>query len=120
MKNPPENPQGYDWRLRGPIYVAEDQVIAGTGGQVARKGARIIFLSQIKLAKHKVLTIPVPNASALLLGAAAKAYCAAESLRADNSIDGSLRKEVSFHNDLKRFRLLTGDDSINRIGFHCH
>lgn len=66
-------------------------------GSKSLKGTRITVVSVIRLTKKKLLTVPLPNATAAMLNASANAYEKARSLRADSGIDKTLKNDVSFH-----------------------
>ncbi len=51
------------------------------------------------MSKKKTLTIPLPNATALLLSAATKSYISAKALRDSSHLDTSLHEQVSFGSD---------------------
>ncbi|QJP97025.1 hypothetical protein C6Y56_21525 [Pseudomonas fluorescens] len=55
------------------------------------------------MTKKKQLTIPLPNASALLLNSAATAFIAAREIRERSGIDKTLHSEVSFPSDEEAF-----------------
>lgn len=93
----PEIDKG-DWRLQATTHLAEDWVSPWTGVR-SPKGTRITLVSVMKLTKKKLLTVPIPNATASMLNAAAIAYESARRLRADSDIDKSLKKDVSFRSD---------------------
>lgn len=93
MSNP-ELDKG-DWRLQTTTHLAEDWVNPWSG-TVSPKGTRITLASVIQLTKKKLLTIPIPNATASMLNASARAFESANSLRVASNIDKSLKKEVSF------------------------
>ncbi len=94
-----------DWRLRTFSRLAKDWTSPGTG-QVAHKGARITVCSVIQLSKKKQLTIPLPNATALLLNSSATAYASAQAIRESNDIDNSQLNQVSFVSDKDAFDYL--------------
>lgn len=87
-----------DWRLQTTTHLAEDWVNPWTGVR-SPKGTRITVVSVIQLTKKKRLTVPIPNATASMLNAAAIAHESARRLRADSNIDKSLKKDVSFHSE---------------------
>lgn len=87
-----------DWRLNMTARLAEDWKSPWTG-QVAPKGSRLTLSGIIRLNRKRTLTIPIPNATALFLSAAAKSYLAAKELRDSAGFDKSLHAEVSFGAD---------------------
>lgn len=93
----PEIDKG-DWRLQTTTHLAEDWISPWTGIR-SPKGTRITVVSVVQLAKKKLLTVPIPNATASMLNAAAIAYESARRLRTDNNIDKSLKKDVSFRSE---------------------
>lgn len=93
----PEIDKG-DWRLQTTTHLAEDWVSPWTGVK-SPKGTRITVVSVVQLTKKKLLTVPIPNATATMLNAAAIAYDNARRLRAGSDIDKTLKKEFSFHSE---------------------
>ncbi|MES2367289.1 MAG: hypothetical protein V4563_15540 [Pseudomonadota bacterium] len=93
----PEIDKG-DWRLQTTTHLAEDWVSPWTGVK-SHKGTRITVVSVVQLTKKKLLTVPIPNATATMLNAAAIAYDNARRLRMGSNIDKTLKKEVSFHSE---------------------
>ena len=69
-------------------------------GTTVPKGARITVVSMIQLSKKKVLTVPIPNATASMLNASARAFESARTLRISSEIDKTLKKEVSFKSEV--------------------
>jgi len=91
-----------DWRLQTYAHLAEDWISPWTG-VMTPKGTRLTVSSVIPLTKKKQLTIPLPNASALLLNSAAAAYIAARKIRDRSGVDKTLHSEVSFPSDQDAF-----------------
>ena len=87
-----------DWRIQTTAYLGEDWVSPWSELK-SPKGARLTVVSIIQLTKKKRLTIPIPNASAVMLNAAAQAYKNAHRLRLLSEIDKTLKSEVCFHSD---------------------
>lgn len=99
---PSDTQASNDWRLQTFSYLAEDWVSPWTGG-LSPKGTRITVSTIIPLAKKKYLTIPLPNASALLLNSSALAFVSAREIRGLSGIDKTLHKEVNFPTDKDAF-----------------
>lgn len=100
---PPANSQpANDWRLQTFTYLAEDWV-SPWSGVLSPKGTRITVSSIISLTKKKQLTIPLPNASALLLNSSALAFISARNIRDRSGIDRTLHTEVNFPSDEEAF-----------------
>jgi hypothetical protein len=100
---PPANSQlANDWRLQTFTYLAEDWVSPWSGA-LSPKGTRITVSSIISLTKKKQLTIPLPNASALLLNSSALAFISARKIRERSGIDKTLHTEVNFPSDAEAF-----------------
>lgn len=99
---PLSDPADDDWRIHSLARLAEDWENPWSG-QTIPKGSRLTVSSVVQLTKKKQLTIPLPNATALLLNASAVAFGAARAIRESNLIDKSLRKDVSFHSDKEAF-----------------
>lgn len=94
----PEIDKG-DWRLQTTLHL-EEAWTSPWSGITSPKGARITMVSVIQLTKKKLLTIPIPNATALMLNASTRAFERARTLRASWEIDKSLKKEVSFASEV--------------------
>ena len=102
QSNHPANQSENDWRLQFFTQLAEDWRNPWTG-QLVPKGARVTQSSIIQLTKKKCLTIPLPNATALLLNASTKAFAEARTIRSESGIDKSIQAGVSFANDETAF-----------------
>jgi hypothetical protein len=87
-----------DWRLQTTSHLTEDWNNPWTGVTVA-KGTRITVVSVIQLTKKKQITIPIPNATASMLNASARAFDSAKVLRNSAQIDSTLKKEISFSSE---------------------
>lgn len=99
---PSSDPADDDWRLHATARLAEDWVNPWSG-QTIPKGNRLTVSSVMQLTKKKQLSIPLPNATALLLNASAVAFMAARSIREVNEIDKSLKTSVTFQSDKEAF-----------------
>ncbi|MDP2030231.1 MAG: hypothetical protein Q8K12_11390 [Thiobacillus sp.] len=87
-----------DWRLQTTTHLAEDWTSPWTGIK-APKGTRITLVSIIQLTNKKLLTVPLPNATASMLNASARAYENACALRIGSEIDKTLKREISFKSE---------------------
>jgi hypothetical protein len=87
-----------DWRLHTFSYLSEGVTLPWNGKYVPA-GSRVTVSSIIQLTKKKTVTIPLPNATALMLNASARAYREAKRLRTASGIDRSLQSSVSFDSD---------------------
>lgn len=96
------DPDSDDWRLHATARLAADWANPWTGKTVP-KGSRLTVSSVMQLTKKKTLTIPLPNATALLLNASASAFRNARSIRDLNGIDTSLQPDVTFRSDKEAF-----------------
>lgn len=99
---PLTDPADDDWRLHATRRLAEDWANPWSG-QTVPKGTRLTVSSIIQLTKKKRLTIPLPNATALLLNSSAIAFAAARGLRESSGMDKSLQTDVSFLSDKEAF-----------------
>ncbi len=99
---PISDPVDDDWRLHATARLAEDWANPWTG-QLVPKGSRLTVSSVIQLTKKKQLTIPLPNASALLLNSSANAFAVARAIRNSSNIDNPVRSEVAFNSDKEAF-----------------
>lgn len=68
-------------------------------GEVWPTGVRLTVVGIVQLTKKKQLTIPIPNATALMLDSSAKAYKLAQHIREKSGVDKTLNKQVSFLSD---------------------
>lgn len=91
-----------DWRLQTFTYLTEDW-ISPWSGVLSPKGTRIKVSFIIALTKKKQLTIPLPNASALLLNSSALAFISARTIRDRSGIDKTLHTGVNFPSDEEAF-----------------
>lgn len=96
------DPDGDDWRLHATARLAEDWANPWTG-QTVPKGSRLTVSSVMQLTRKTQLTIPLPNATALLLNASAESFSRARSIRDLNGIDKSLQSDVAFRSDKDAF-----------------
>jgi hypothetical protein len=103
-----KDPSMDDWRLHAVTRLASDWLNPWSG-QVVPAGARMTVVSVSQLTKKTQLTIPLPNATALMLNSAARAYASAQTIRNKNGIDDPTRSHVSFENDDEAF------DCVERI-----
>lgn len=87
-----------DWRLQTTTHLAEDWISPWTGIH-SPKGTRITVVSVVQLTREKLLTVPIPNATASMLNAAVIAYENARRLRLESNIDKTLKKDVSFRSE---------------------
>ncbi|KIR18125.1 hypothetical protein PFLU4_15140 [Pseudomonas fluorescens] len=99
---PPQKPSTDDWRLQLVTHLGEDWV-SPWSGIMSPKGTRVTLSSVIPLTKKKHLTIPLPNATALLLNSSALAFIAARAIRDRSGIDKTLHVEVNFPSDEDTF-----------------
>ncbi len=99
---PLTDPADDDWRLDATARLAEDWANPWSG-QIVPKGSRLTVSSVIQLTKKKQLTIPLPNATALLLNSSDIAFTAARAIREASGIDKSLQAETSFRSDKDAF-----------------
>lgn len=93
--DPPTPDFGDDWRQHIRVELAQDWTSPWTG-QTSPKGSRLNLISVVQLTKKKELSLPVGNATALLLNASARAYNTARAIREASEIDRSLKGSVSF------------------------
>src|SRR5450830_1206563 len=87
-----------DWRIQTVTHLAKDFYNPWTT-QWVKKGTRITVVATVNLTPKKTLTIPVPNATAIMLNAAEMSYEKARDLRLSSGIDKSLKGEVTFGSD---------------------
>jgi len=97
-----------DWRMEDVGFLAEDTLISGTN-QIAEKGSQVTRRSIAKLNKKKLLSIALPNATALCLSSSKRNWAEAIKIRKNSNIDGSIKQEVSFSTDVESF------DYIERV-----
>ena len=94
--------------MRDTATLGEDWVSPWTG-QTAKKGSQITLVSVIQLRKNKLLTIAVPNATALCLNVSRRCWEESRVIRKESGIDRSLKDQVSFANHSAAF------DYIERV-----
>lgn len=99
---PTSDPADDDWRLHATARLTEDWANPWSG-QTVPKGSRLTVSSIMQLSKKKQLTIPLPNATALLLNSSAIAFTSARAIREASGIDKSLQTDVSFQSDKGAF-----------------
>lgn len=87
-----------DWRLQVAVHLAEDWT-SPWSGLTSPKGTRLTVSSIIQLTSKKLLTVPIPNATAAMLNASARAFESARLIRAASGIDKSLKGDVSFSSE---------------------
>ena len=90
------------WRLQLITHLAQDWKSPWTN-QTARAGSRLTLSSVIELPNKHELTIPVPNATALMLNCSARAGMAAAATRAASKLDSTLHRQVNFECDARAF-----------------
>lgn len=93
-----------DWRYKISAKIAKDCVFSN--GQVAKKGADLKLVSNIDLSEKKILTIPVPDLTALYINSSAKSWKNYSDLRDANKIISSLKKQVCFLDDKDAFNAI--------------
>lgn len=96
------DPANDDWRLQATARISVDWENPWSG-QTVPKGTRITVSSVIQLTKKKQLTIPLPNATALLLNSSANAFQSAKAIRSANGIDSTIHEGVTFNTDKEAF-----------------
>lgn len=96
-----------DWRLKVQVTLAQDAVLPWNGAKVF-KGDQLNLVSLVTLPKNRILTIPVPDMTALYINSSAKAWEQYWDIRKQNRIDSSLKNEVSFSNEKQAFDALEG------------
>jgi len=97
--------QDNDWRMQDFSYLNEDWTSPWTG-QTAKKGSQVTRLSVTQLTKNKLLSIALPNATALLLNSSKRSWDVAKTIRVNSKIDSSLKKEVYFQSRSESFDYL--------------
>lgn len=94
-----------DWRMQDVGYVAKDTFLPAVN-QIAKKGSQITFRSIAKLNKRKLVSIVLPNATALCINSSKRSWVEAEKIRKSSKIDSSLKKEVVFSSTADSFDYL--------------
>lgn len=87
-----------DWRINAASETTKESILPWNG-KVIPKGTVLTSVSVSKLSKKKILSIPVPNATALCLNISYERFKAAQELRVSSNIDKSIKKEVAFNSD---------------------
>lgn len=94
-----------DWRLQTITNLAEDWTSPWTD-QTAPKGSQITVVTVTKTKSGKVLTLPLPNATALMINSSQRSYRNASSLRRKQKIDEGKSQEVTFRDYPAAFEYL--------------
>jgi hypothetical protein len=94
-----------DWRLQAVSNLAEDWVSPWSGQKVA-KGAQVTVVTVTKTKTGRELTLPLPNATALMLNASQRAFRHASILRKKNKIDEAKAVSITFRSNLDAFEYL--------------
>jgi hypothetical protein len=97
--------QNPDWRLQAFSNLAEDWP-SPWDGQQAKAGARLTVVTIAKTKAGKELTLPLPNATALMLSASQRAFREAGTLRVKARIDTASGPQVQFKQDAQAFEYL--------------
>lgn len=84
-----------DWRLQNIANLAEDWTPPWSG-QTALKGSQVTVVTVTKTKSGKALTLPLPNATALMINSSQRSYREASSLRRKHKIDQGKNDSVSF------------------------
>ena len=82
-----------DWRLQAITNLAEDWASPWTG-QTAKKGTQITAVTIAKSKSGKAVTLPLPNATALMINASQRSFRNASILWRKSKIDDSKNAEV--------------------------
>ena len=94
-----------DWRLQAITNLAEDWASPWTG-QTAKKGTQITAVTIAKSKSGKAVTLPLPNATALMINASQRSFRNASILWRKSKIDDSKNAEVDFKNYPDAFEYL--------------
>lgn len=96
------DPPHDDWRLQATARISVDWENPWSG-QTMPKGTRLTVCSIIQLTKKNQLTIPLPNATALLLNSSPNAFQSTKTIRSANGIDSTIHDGVTFNSDKEAF-----------------
>lgn len=94
-----------DWRLQTIANLAEDWT-SPWSNHTAQKGSQITVVTVTKTKSGKVLTLPLPNATALMLNSSQRSYRNALMLRRKHKIDEGKSEEVTFREYPAAFEFL--------------
>ena len=83
-------------------FLTQDTLIP-RANQIAKKGSQITRRSITKLNKKKLLSIALPNATALCLSSFKRSWAEATKIRKNSNIDSSIKKEASFSTNVESF-----------------
>jgi hypothetical protein len=75
-----------DWRLNAYSFLAEDWVSPWTQ-QISKKGTQLTVVACAKNRAGNEISVPVPNATAMMLNSSRRAYKSAEELRRKDKLD---------------------------------
>jgi hypothetical protein len=84
-----------DWRLQTITNLSEDWTSPWTG-QTVPKGSQITVVTVTKTKSGKVLTLPLPNATSLMIKSSQRSYRNALVLRRKHKIDEGKTENVNF------------------------
>lgn len=94
-----------DWRLQTIANLAEDWTSPWTG-DTSPKGTQLTVVTVTKTKAGNTLTLPLPNATALMLNASQRSFRTASTLRRKSKIDEGSAKQVTFRNYPDAFEFL--------------
>ncbi len=94
-----------DWRLQTITNLAEDWTSPWTG-QTAKKGTQITVVTIARSKLGKAVTLPLPNATALMINASQRSFRNASILWRKSKVDESKSSEVDFKNYPDAFEYL--------------
>ena len=86
-----------DWRLQTITNLAEDWTSPWTG-ITAKKGSQITVVTIAKSKSGKAVTLPLPNATALMINASQRSFRSASILWRKSRVEESKNSEVDFNN----------------------
>ncbi len=84
-----------DWRLQTIANFTEEWT-SPWAAQTVPKGTQITIVIETKTKLGKTLTLPLPNATALMLNSSQRAYRNASSLRRNHKIDDGKSAQITF------------------------
>lgn len=90
-------PDDMDWRLQGVLL--ESQFSADGDSPDASSEQTLLSVDVIRLKQDRVLAFPIPNATAMLLGASRRAFLMAQQLRAHEALKHAPRGFSQFHSN---------------------
>jgi len=93
-----------DWRLQNALYLSKEWT--SPTGQTSPKGSQLTLVTLAEIESGKIVRLPLPNATALMLNSSRRTYLNASTLRNKNKIDKSKNMMAEFGTNSAAFEYL--------------